>query len=183
MTTDTLTGKLVRLAAPNLDTDVEQSAAWEMDSEFQRLSGSEPARPAPLASLRDWMEAWVNESNVFAIRTLADDRLIGFMDLDGINWASGDSWVGIGLGDRRYWGQGFGTDAMRVIIRYAFEELNLRRISLTVFEYNPRAIRCYENLGFREEGRARERVRRAGRYWDMLYMGLLREEWQPAETK
>ena len=81
---------------------------------------------------------------MFAIRRLADQQLIGEIDLDGVLWTHGECFVGIGLGDREFWGKGYGTDAMRVILKYAFFELNLNRVSLTVFEYNPRARRSYE---------------------------------------
>jgi RimJ/RimL family protein N-acetyltransferase len=66
---------------------------------------------------------------------------------------------------------------MQVILRYAFQELNLRRVSLDTFEYNPRAIRSYEKAGFVHEGRVRKFLLREGRRWDMLFMGILREEW------
>ncbi|MCJ7660780.1 MAG: GNAT family N-acetyltransferase [Anaerolineales bacterium] len=97
--------------------------------------------------------------------------------MDGVHWSHGDSSVGIGIGEREYWSKGYGTDAMNVILRFAFDELNLYRISLNVFEYNQRAIRSYEKVGFVVEGREREFLRRAGRRWDMIFMGLLREEW------
>lgn len=66
---------------------------------------------------------------------------------------------------------------MHVMSRYAFNELNLRRVGLIVFEYNPRALRSYEKVGFKPEGRVREVMLRDGKCWDFLYMGLLREEW------
>jgi len=66
---------------------------------------------------------------------------------------------------------------MRILLRYAFTELNLRRVTLTVFAYNPRAIRSYEKVGFRHEGHLRDFLNREGRRWHELYMGILREEW------
>ena len=66
---------------------------------------------------------------------------------------------------------------MKVVLRYAFTELNLQRLTLTVFEYNPRAVRAYEKTGFRHEGRLRQFLNREGRRWDMLFMGILRHEW------
>ncbi len=86
--------------------------------------------------------------------------------------------MGIGLGERKYWSKGYGTDAMRIILRYAFTELNLHRVSLDTFEYNPRAIRSYEKAGFKIEGRVRQLLNREGRRWDVIYMGILREEWE-----
>jgi RimJ/RimL family protein N-acetyltransferase len=66
---------------------------------------------------------------------------------------------------------------MQVILRFAFEELNLYRVSLDVFEYNPRAVRSYEKAGFSHEGRLRRCLNRNGRRWDLIYMGILRDEW------
>lgn len=117
------------------------------------------------------------ESFFFAIHALDSDQLLGFVSLFGINWNHGDTWVGIGLGEREHWGKGYGTDAMRVILRYAFSELNLHRVTLGVFEYNPRAIRSYEKSGFRHEGRIRKHLLKDSKRWDVLQMGVLREEW------
>jgi RimJ/RimL family protein N-acetyltransferase len=66
---------------------------------------------------------------------------------------------------------------MKIILRYAFMEVNLQRVTLNVFEYNPRAVRTYEKTGFRHEGRMRQVLNREGKRWDMLFMGILREEW------
>ena len=69
------------------------------------------------------------------------------------------------------------TDVMNVMLRYAFTEVNLKRVTLTVFEYNPRAIRSYEKAGFHHEGRLRGLLNREGKRYDELFMGILREEW------
>lgn len=66
---------------------------------------------------------------------------------------------------------------MRLMVRYGFLELNLNRITLDVFEYNPRAIQCYLKAGFKEEGRERQWLYRAGKRWDLVYMGILKDEW------
>ena len=71
---------------------------------------------------------------------------------------------------------------MRVILRFAFTELNLHRVSLTVFDYNQRAIRSYEKAGFRMEGRQRGFLKREGQRWDLIYMGILRSEWEATQT-
>ena len=69
---------------------------------------------------------------------------------------------------------------MRLLLQYAFLEVNLQRVTLAVFEYNPRAIRSYEKAGFRHEGRMRKVLNKEGRRWDMLFMGVLRDEWMQA---
>ena len=86
--------------------------------------------------------------------------------------------MAIGLGEQEYWGKGYGTEAMKLALHYAFSELNLRRVSLGVFAYNQRAVHSYEKTGFRLEGRMRGMLMRQGKRWDILFMGILREEWQ-----
>ncbi|HXQ36514.1 MAG TPA: GNAT family protein, partial [Anaerolineales bacterium] len=85
--------------------------------------------------------------------------------------------------ERDFWGRGYGTDVMKVILRYAFMEINLRRVTLSVFEYNPRAVRSYEKAGFVHEGRMRQFLNREGKRWDMLFMGILRDEWINLQEK
>ena len=180
MVDDLYTGKLVRLRALDPAMAAEPIARWELDSEYNRLGDSGPVFPPPAKRVREQLEAPERRGNefTFAIHTLADDRLIGVIGLEVTQWIHGDAYVGIGIGERDDWGKGYGTDAMRVILRFAFCELNLHRVSLTVFEYNPRAIRSYEKAGFVVEGRLRDWLNREGRRWDMIHMGILREEWQ-----
>jgi RimJ/RimL family protein N-acetyltransferase len=179
-------GELIRLAAPNPETDAEAMARWMHDSEYARLLDTAPARMRSAKYLKAEIEkSWEKETPeefFFLIRALADDHLIGLIELDGIRWTHGDCWVGIGLGEREYWGKGYGTDAMRVILRYAFDELNLHRVSLSVFGYNTRAIRSYEKAGFVIEGCARQFLQRDGRRWDIIFMGILREEWESRQA-
>ena len=177
-----LWGALVRLAAPNPDTDAEIVARWSRDSEYHRLSDDHAAYPMPLKQAKTWLAEERTNSHPFAIRTLAGDHLIGTIGLWLPQWIHGDGWVGIGIGDREYWGKGCGTDAMKITLHYAFAELNLHRVSLSVFAHNRRAIRSYEKAGFVVEGLARHDCRRDGQYWDSVYMGILREEWECANA-
>ena len=94
-----------------------------------------------------------------------------------MNWSARDAFVAIGIGETQYLSKGYGTDSMDVLLRFAFTEVNLKRVSLGVFEYNPRAIRSYEKAGFRHEGHLRHLLNKEGRRWNNLYMGILREEW------
>jgi len=182
MQNDLLTGQLVRLAAADLQQVAEAYSKWSRDSEFWRLMDSDSSQPHSKRQTAAWFEKWQDKANpndfYFIIRTLDNDQMIGDIGLDGVSWNHGDAFVGIGIGERDCWGKGYGTDAMRIILRYAFTELNLWRVSLNVFEYNPRAIRSYEKAGFIHEGRVRQGVNRAGRRWDIIYMGITLEEWQ-----
>jgi RimJ/RimL family protein N-acetyltransferase len=104
--------------------------------------------------------------------------LIGSIELLEFSWSSGDAWVGIGIGESAYQGKGYGTEAMQILLRYGFEELGLHRVSLSVFAYNTRAIHSYEKAGFQHEGRIRQYVLREGKTWDLLFLGILRSEWE-----
>jgi len=85
------------------------------------------------------------------------------------------------IGEKAYWSQGHGTDAVRLLLRYGFNELNLNRICLHVYSFNTRAIRCYEKAGFVLEGRLRQDVFHHGEYADALVMSVLRSEWRDTE--
>ena len=83
------------------------------------------------------------------------------------------------IGGKDCWGRGYGTDAIRALLRFAFREMNLNRVWLTTGENNPRALACYRKCGFREEGRLRQDRYLEGRYWDTILMGILRRSSRP----
>jgi RimJ/RimL family protein N-acetyltransferase len=176
-------GALVRLVAPDLDHDAEIESKWTHDPEYLRLLRADPVRPLSPHQIKKKYEAEEKDENAsrrfhFAIRTRADDRLVGFIRLEHIEWTHGTGMVRMGIGDPNDWGQGYGTEALRLILRYAFAELNLYRITADTCEYNSRAVRFLERAGFALEVRRRQAIHRDGRRWDALKMGLLRQEWE-----
>ena len=177
-----LTGKLVFLAAVDPDRDSEIIARWSRDSQFWRLAHPDPAYPESPQKVKREIEERPIEWQRFAIRTLSDDRLIGLISLYTTFSAQREAFMGIQIGERADWGQGYGTDGLRVLLRYAFDELNLARISLSFLEGNDRAQRSYEKCGFRYEGRERQAWAYEGRHWDEIYMGLLCDEWRALNT-
>jgi RimJ/RimL family protein N-acetyltransferase len=184
MSANDLSGKLVRLVRYDKEKHAAAVAMWSRDSEYDRLLGEDPATMLTPLQVEGWFDKEPHPF-FFIIQTLEGDQPIGVIELDGVEWTAGDAWLGIGLGERAVWSQGYGSDAMDVLLDYAFRQLGLRRVSLTVFEYNPRAIHTYEKVGFQHEGRLRQWLNRDGRRWDMLMMGILRPEWEakhpPAE--
>ncbi len=176
---DIFRGELVRLAAMNPEELGPLLSRWDRDSQRIRLLDSDPSILFSEKIRKEWVEKQIEKEIFygFTIRPLADDRVVGELGLGGLRWNHGDAFVGIGLGDRADWNKGYGTDAMHLILRYAFLELNLHRVSLGVFEYNPRAMRSYEKAGFKPEGRMRGTLHRDGRRWDDIFMGVLRSEW------
>lgn len=185
MKKDIFTGKLVRLSVEDPQVMAEALSRWARDTEYLRLVASDLAQPFSIKATREWWEKELEKTPqdiiFYMILTLEGDRMIGMIGLDDIQLSQGDAFVGISLGERLDWGKGYGTDAMRVLLGYAFNELNLHRVSLDVFEYNPRAIRSYEKAGFTVEGRCRQYLHREGRRWDLIFMGILREEWEQIE--
>lgn len=178
---DLYTGESVRLIALDAAEGAKAFARWDRDSEFKRYLDSGASRLVSSDKIQKEIEEEIEEQSPkfygFGVRTLENDALVGTGDLFVYNWTGRDAFVGLGFGDRDLWGKGYGADLMRLLLRYAFIELNLRRVTLNVFEYNPRAIRSYEKVGFRHEGRMRQTLNKEGKRWDMLYMGILREEW------
>lgn len=175
------TGNLVRLAAIRAEEDAAVFARWSENSHYLRLFDSDPAQPfSPKHFQRLYDEEPGVDKYDFGIRTLTEDELVGIITLDDISWPHGTGWVSIGIGDAEQWGKGLGTDAMNILLRFAFDEVSLSRVSLNVFEYNQRAIHTYDRLGFKVEGRIPGFLMRDGRRWDLIFMGLLRNEWQGA---
>lgn len=177
MNKDAFCGRLVRLVTYDPEKHASLFAGWSRDSEYSRLQDADPSVMWSPEQVKQYFEK-EEELYLFMIESLADGKALGVIELQSIKWPTGDSFVGIGIGDREDWGKGYGLDAMNIILGYAFNQVGLTRVSLTVFEYNPRAIRCYEKAGFQHEGRLRKALNRDGRRWDILFMGILREEWQ-----
>ena len=174
-----LRGEKVYLSALTKD-DAPIIARWGMNSEYLRLSDADPARPPTV----DQVAGMIDEGNKkdtlfrFGIRLVEDDRLIGDEAIGEIEWPHAVGSLGIVIGEPEYWGRGYGGEAMSLLLRFGFWEINLYRIQLTVFDYNERAIRSYEKLGFVREGTYRQFLQRDGKRYDMFLYGLLRPEWE-----
>lgn len=110
-------------------------------------------------------------------------KLIGCVRLWRLSDRNRSAMLTIFIGEKGQWGHGFGTDAMRLALRQAFHVLELRRVELHVFDFNKRAIRCYEKAGFVVEGTRRNALYRRGRWFDILVMGILKDEFLAREAE
>lgn len=178
---DLFRGELVRFTMEEPEARAKAEVRWQRDSEFHRLADSDPAQLGSEKKIREWFEKQAEngfkpERYSFTVRTLAEDKFIGFLGL-WLDLIHSEAWVGIGIGERDFWSKGYGTDMMKLCMQYVFRELGLERLSLGLHEYNPRALRSYEKCGFRLEGCTRQDMMREGRRYDSLWMGILREEW------
>ena len=180
-------GELVRITSEEPESRAKVEVRWQRDTEFHRLADGNPARMESEKKIKEWVEKQNEDGSQpqrysFSVRTLEEDKHIGFCVL-WVDMIHKEAWVGIGIGDREFWGRGYGTDMMKLCLQYAFMELNMQRVSLGLHEYNPRALRSYEKAGFRLEGRTRKDLMREGKRYDSLWMGILRDEWMAMQEK
>jgi RimJ/RimL family protein N-acetyltransferase len=174
-----LRGERVRLTAVT-PADLPVLTNWWADADFLRLYDSVPAYPKTEAQLAKRIEAGQKGETtfLFGIRPLSTNDLLGLLELDGVMWSHGTTFVSIAIGDEENRGKGYGREAMQLGLNFAFRELNLHRVCLTVFSYNQAATKLYESLGFTREGIYREHLQRDGQRYDMILYGLLSREWR-----
>jgi RimJ/RimL family protein N-acetyltransferase len=179
LTTDVLQTNRVRLGIIT-DDDLPTIGRWYQDITFLRLLDARVAALQRESELREWIDGSYKSSTayLFGIRLIDNDALIGYLELEGILWNHGTAWLAIGIGEAEARGKGYGYEAIQMALSYAFGELNLHRVQLTVFSYNVPAIALYEKLGFQREGTYREMLHRDGQRYDMFLYGILRHEWQ-----
>ncbi len=173
-------GERLRLRASERE-DLPRFVAWLNDPEVRQylLMNS----PLSLTQEERWFESMQNRPApeqvlVIEIREGEGWRAIGTTSFIDVNWVSRSAEVGIFIGEKACWNQGYGRDVMRLMLQYGFESLNLNRIFLHVVDQNVRGIKAYEHAGFQHEGRLRQADYKDGRYNDLLVMSVLREEWK-----
>ena len=153
-------------------------ARWYSDEEIWRLTSwaAEPMRPEAVERLFEEREKSSMEDS-FAIHREGEEEPIGVIGLMNISKAHASADLSVIIGDEEERDKGLGTEAIRVILSYAFEDLGLERVNLSVFEYNEPAISSYEKIGFKKEGRISRAVRRDGAFRDAITMRILASEW------
>jgi diamine N-acetyltransferase len=160
--------------------DIPTFLRWFNDPEVRRYL----LMFEPMSKVKEerWFEAQQNRTNdyLFGIEVPVDDdwQHIGNVGLHRVNWVSSHCTFGIVIGEREFWGKGYGTKATRAALHFAFHTLNLHRVELEVFDFNPRAMRAYEKAGFRLEGTRREALFQDGAYYDEHIMAILRHEFE-----
>lgn len=162
--------------------DALRLAAWVNDPEIWRTLG----RFGPVSRLREreFLEGLYKTPGdvVFGIALNDGGDLIGCCGLHAVSGPNRSAELGIFIGDAGHQNKGLGTEATRLLLRYAFEELNLRRVSLQVAADNHRGVNAYRRAGFVEEGRCRQAHYRNGQYHDVLLFATLRDDWTEAAS-
>lgn len=174
-----LQGKRVLLRAVGR-ADLARQLEFNNNVAVEVAGGGDPPLPQSLERLEAWFDSQVaaggRDGPNFAIEV--DGQYIGQCALYGFDQVARSCELGITIGDTAYWGQGYGREAIALLVVYGFRHHNLHKIHLQVHARNERARRAYEACGFVEEGRLRQHVWSDGRYDDLLAMGLLRQEWE-----
>jgi RimJ/RimL family protein N-acetyltransferase len=155
--------------------DSEKWTAWFNDLEVSLPLGDEAYTPITYEQQRDSLLGARN-GHVFSIVTQGTDELIGRCLLFAVNMVDRSAMAGIVIGEKSYWGKGYGFEAMALLLDYAFNLLNLNSVMLGTYDFNKRAIRCYEKLGFRTIGRRRQARIIGNRKFDTVLMDILAEE-------
>jgi RimJ/RimL family protein N-acetyltransferase len=174
-------GELVNLRAREM-SDLGRVTGWVNDPEVVRFFGPRYPRARAVAEARlqreisapmTFSDAW------FAIET-KDGRHIGNCGLDG-TVEDRKAVLGIAIGEKDCWSRGYGTDAVRTLILFGFDEMNLNKVALSTLAFNERAQACYRKCGFIEEGRLRQAHYSGGAFHDEVHMSVLRDEFYARE--
>ena len=180
-------GALVRLGPIDHEKDPEIISRWTHDTGFMRMMYTDPARPLSPWQVKKELETLEKsieeEKNIFhfRIRTREDERLVGFAELSWISWSNRSGFIRLGIGAAEERRKGYGRETLGLLLRYAFVELNLYRLTAVVAEYNTAALALFQGFGFVEEVRRRQALERDSRRWDLLQLGILVDEWKEAQ--
>jgi len=155
-------------------------ARWSEDGEYLRNLDTEYAIPRNEEFFKTQIQTHAEAQDMIemGIRVSNEGSLIGFISLHSIEWNNRSASLAVGIGESDYRERGLGSEAIQLILNYAFNELNLNRVNLDVIGNNDSAISCYTRNGFVIEGSAREAVLRDGDKYDKIYMGILKREWE-----
>lgn len=174
-------GRMVRLRAREA-SDAERGHRWVNDWEVARFLVMR--YPVSLTAEQGWIGSTPMPSFGWlplAIETLEGEH-IGNIDLRDVQPENRTGEIGVMIGEKAYWGRGYGSDAVRTLARLAFQRMNLNRVWLRTYEFNERGQRAFVKAGFVVEGRMRRHLYNEGRYWDVIVMGMLREEFEAGGT-
>ena len=169
-----LVGERIYLS-PRSSEDVEIFTEWLNDFQTTDYTGRSH-EIMTLEAEKEYLEQNIKAEATFVIIDINNDKLIGTVGLEQINHVNRIGTLGIFIGDKNYRNNGYGTEAIRLILDYGFNYLNLHNIKLDLLSFNDRAYACYKKCGFKECGRRRESKFVDGKYYDSIEMDILENE-------
>lgn len=161
--------------SPRSIEDAEKFTEWMNDFEVTDYTGRSGAIMS-LEGERKYLQENSNPEATFSIITLNEDKLIGTVGLERVDHMNRTATLGIFIGDKEYLSKGYGTEAIRLLLDYGFNYMNLHSIKLHLMSFNERALKCYKKCGFKETGRIRENRFINGKYYDTIAMDILENE-------
>lgn len=162
--------------SPLSHEDAEAHTRWENDLTLAIPLGDEAYTPTSLEKMHEQIDAALrNQAHVFSIVALDTDQTVGRCMLTNLDAVNRSAMLGILIGPEHQ-NQGFGQEATRLLLDYAFNLLNLNSVMLGVFAFNARAIAAYSKVGFQEIGRRRQARIIGGKAYDVILMDILAEE-------
>ena len=167
-------GEKTCLRSYRLD-DIEKATKFLNDKELKKYLVNNIPFPISIWEEENWIKSQrggVDGKYNFAIEDLENKNYIGGCGIQDVNWLTRVATVGIMIGDKGYWGKGYGTDAMKVLISFVFNDMNINKIRLSTFSFNERAIRSYKKCGFEIEGVLKYEIFKEGRYYDEIIMSI-----------
>lgn len=165
--------------SPITEADGENWSRWLNDCSVALPLGDEVFQVLSQKKTDDMVAGFQSDmATMFTIVDKETDKGIGRIMLFGTNQICGSSTLGVFIGEKDYWSNGYGTEAIRLILDFGFNLLNLHAISLGVFAFNKRAISCYKKVGFKEVGRRREARPVGNKYYDAVLMDILSTEYE-----
>lgn len=173
-----ISGEHIYLSPVNPE-DTEQFTRWVNDPAVAKKLGMYH-RNFSLPTEQKFLEQMAGDDYAFAIVLHEGDRLLGSISLMEVSFPAGSAVLGLFIGDAGQRGKGYGTEAIRILLAYAFDTLNLQNIMLTVNADNAQGIACYQKAGFKEFGRRRNAGYKDGVYFDVVYMEILRSDFAGA---
>ena len=176
-----LIGERIYLS-PRNNEEIEKFTEWMNDFETTDYTGRS-AYITTLEGEKKYFEENIDKDYNFFIVTLDNDKLIGTVGLERYNSINRTATLGIFIGDKEYRSQGYGTEAIKLILDYGFNYLNLNNIKLELISFNERALKCYKKCGFKEYGRRRKSKFINGKYYDTIEMDILAEEFKESYIK
>lgn len=159
------------------EEEIQKFTEWMNDFNVTDYTGRS-GQITTLVGEKEWLENSVRntENRNFNIVELNSDKLIGTIGLENIDWIQRSAVLGIFIGDANFRNNGYGTEAIKLLLEYGFKYVNLHSIRLDLLEVNERAHRCYLKCGFKDTGRSREEIFLNGKYYDKLHMDILENE-------
>lgn len=162
--------------------DYQVSYMWRNDPDISEMVGGHKYFVSKENEKR-WVERNVigtEDRIVLAICLIENDKYIGNVNIQEIDWINRTAHVPIIIGDKNEWGKGYATEARFLALKFCFEERNLNRIYALVLEYNIPSLKMLEKCGYKKEGVLRNSIYKSGVYHNQIIMGLLKEDFDEA---